>query len=85
MTKKPRLNGLFQRSLEGGPIIKKRIRCIEGQKRPECRCIFLSANGWCQRVTYDGRQPRINPNTDRCELYNKLKRHPKLSIKEVDQ
>ena len=83
MTKKPRLNGLFQRSIEGGPIIKKRVRCVEGQKRPECRCIYLSATGWCQRVTYNGRRPVINPDTGRCELYNKLHRHPNLIITEV--
>ena len=80
MTKKPRLNSLFQRSLEGGPIIKKRVRCVEGQKTPECRCIHLSATGWCQRMNYNGRQPKIDQSTGRCELYNKVNRHPIIEV-----
>ena len=80
-----RLQRLFQRTLDGRPNIKKKVRCIEGYRPPECRCIYRNASGWCTRDTYNGRQPRINPNTGRCELYNKLKRHPKMLVKEVDQ
>ena len=83
MAKKPRLSHLFQRTIEGGPIIKKRVRCVEGQKTPECRCLFKTAKGWCGGYTYNGRQPRINPETGRCELYNKVNRHPKITITEV--
>jgi len=40
----------------------------------------LSATGWCQRMNYNGRQPKIDQSTGRCELYNKVNRHPIIEV-----